>query len=156
MPKILARAAAGAFACMRGGWEERQWTGTIRKRICIKCLLRPKGVSKMAAGDQHRKKAAEFHSRAQSERRPQIQAQFETLARAHLHLAAVADVNERVKVIDDLCRELGSWSAKSKRGFHEPPRSKLVIQTERDSSAKGIALAVGLFALTFIAVFVFW
>jgi len=89
----------------------------------------------MTAGDQHRKKAAEFHSRAQSERRPLIQSQFETLARAHLQLAAQADVNERVEMIDDLCRELGSWSAKPKRS---------AMQTERNRPAKGIALAVAL------------
>jgi hypothetical protein len=45
-------------------------------------------------------------------------------------------------VIDDLCRELGSWGVKSKRGFREPPRSRSAIQTERNSSARGIALAV--------------
>ena len=110
----------------------------------------------MTAGDQHRIKAAEFHARARSEPRPQIQVQFENLANAHLRLAEQADVNERVEVIDDLCRELGSWSAKSKRGFHEPPRSRSAMQTERNSSASGIALAVALFALAFIAVFAFW
>jgi hypothetical protein len=110
----------------------------------------------MAAGDQHRIKAAEFHARAQSESRPQIQVQFENLAKAHLRLAGQADVNERVKVIDDLCRELGSGGAKSKRGLYEPSRSRSAIQTERNGSARGIALAVALFALAAIAVVVFW
>ena len=110
----------------------------------------------MAAGDQHRIKAAEFHARAQSESRPLIQAQFETLAKAHLQLAGQADLNERVKLIDDLCRELGSLGAKSKRGLYEPSRSRSAIQTERNGSARGIALAVALFALAAIAVVVFW
>jgi len=107
----------------------------------------------MAAGDQHRIKAAEFHARAQSESRPLIQAQFETLAKAHLQLAGQADLNERVKLIDDLCRELGSLGAKSKRGLYEPSRSRSAIQTERNGSARGIPLAVALFALASLSSF---
>jgi hypothetical protein len=61
----------------------------------------------MAAGDQHRIKAAEFHARAQSETRLQVRVRFENLAKAHLRLAEQADLNDRVDVIDDLCRELG-------------------------------------------------
>jgi hypothetical protein len=110
----------------------------------------------MTAGDQHRKKAAEFHARARSASRPQMQVQFETLARAHLQLAGQADLDERVKVIDVLCRELGSAGANPKKRYHELSASRSAIQTERNGSARGIALAVALFALAFIAVFVFW
>jgi len=111
----------------------------------------------MAAGDQHRIKAAEFHARAQSETRPQVQGQFENLAKAHLRLAEQADLNERVEVVDDLCRELGAMGAR--------PRPRSAMQTERNSlgasikkrrGRRGIPLAVTLFALAVVAVFVFW
>jgi hypothetical protein len=125
----------------------------------------------MAAGDQHRIKAAEFSTRAKSEARPQIRVQFENLAKAHLRLAEQADLNDRVEVIDDLCRELGGTAAKSKRGFTEPPRPRSVMQSEQVASikkrrgrmtrtdlseiARGIPLAVTLLALAVIAVIVF-
>jgi hypothetical protein len=125
----------------------------------------------MAAGDQHRIKAAEFHARAQSETRLQVRVQFENLAKAHLRLAEQADLNDRVDVIDDLCRELGAIGAKSKRGFYGPPRPRSVMETEQVASikkrrgtmtrtdlseiARGIPLAVILLALATIAVIVF-
>jgi hypothetical protein len=127
----------------------------------------------MAAGDQHRVKAAEFYARAQSEPRPQMRVQFENLAKAHLRLAAEADQNARLQVVEDLCRELGA--AKSKWGPYEPPRPRSAIQTERNSLvasikkgrgimtradlseiARGIPLAVILLALACIAAIVFW
>jgi len=49
--------------------------------------------------------------------------EFENLAKAHLRLAEQADLNDRVGAIDDLCWELGSRDAKSRRGFYEPPPS---------------------------------
>jgi len=90
----------------------------------------------MAAGDQHRIKATEFHARAQSEAKPQMRVQYENLAKAHLRLAAQADVSERFEVVDDLCRELGGIGARSKRVPYEAPRprSRLAIQTERNTS----------------------
>jgi hypothetical protein len=90
----------------------------------------------MAAGDQHRIKAAEFHARAQSETRLQVRVRFENLAKAHLRLAEQADLNDRVDVIDDLCRELGAIGAKSKRGFYGPPRPRSVMETEQVASIK--------------------
>jgi hypothetical protein len=121
----------------------------------------------MAAGDQHRIRAAEFHTRAQSEVSP--------LAKAHLRLAAQADLNERFEVIDDLCWEMGATAGKSKRGFYEPPRPRSAMQTEGNSLvalvkrrgrmptrtdlseiARGIPLAVTLLALACIAFIVFW
>ena len=68
----------------------------------------------MAAGDQYRTKAAEFHARAQSETRPQLRLQFENLAKAHLRLAEQADWNDRVEAVYDLCRQVRA-GAKSKR-----------------------------------------
>ena len=120
----------------------------------------------MAAGDQHRTRAAEFHARAQSEVSPQVRVQFENLAKAHLRLAAQADLNERFEVIDDLCWEMGATGAKSKRGF---PRSAMqteqvasikkrrgrMTRTDLSEIAKGIPLAVTLLALAVIAVIVF-
>jgi hypothetical protein len=122
----------------------------------------------MAAGDQHRIKAAEFSTRAQSEAGPHIRVQFENLAKAHLRLAEQADLNDRVEVIDDLCRELGSTGAKSKWG---PYGSRSVLQAKQVASikkrrgrvtrtdlseiARGIPLAVTLLALAVIAVIVF-
>src|SRR5262245_10928958 len=112
----------------------------------------------MAAGDQHRIKAAEFHARAQSEMRPQVRVQFEDLAKAHLRLAEQADLNDRADVIDALCRELGANGGARRR-----PRS--AMQTERNSlgasiktrrGRRGIPLAVALFALAVVAVFVLW
>src|SRR5262245_66531317 len=89
----------------------------------------------MAAGDQHRIKAAEFHARAQSEAKPQMRVQYENLAKAHLRLAAQADVSERFEVVDDLCRELGGIGARSKRVPYEAPRPRsLATQTERNTS----------------------
>src|SRR5215813_8821147 len=89
----------------------------------------------MAAGDQHRIKATEFHARAQSEAKPQMRVQYENLAKAHLRLAAQADVSERFEVVDDLCRELGGIGARSKRVPYEAPRPRsLAIQTERNTS----------------------
>jgi len=129
----------------------------------------------MAAGDPYRIKATEFHARAQSEASPQIRVQFENLAKAHLRLAEQADLNERVEVVNDLCRELqGGMSAKSKRGAYEPPRPRSAMQTERNSLvasikkrrgrmtrtdlseiARGVPL-VTLLAMAFLAVIVFW
>jgi hypothetical protein len=119
--------------------------------------------SQMAAGDQHRIKAAEFNTRAQSEARPQLRVQFENLAKAHLRLAKQADLNDRVEAVDDLCRELGATGAKSKWGPYEPPRPRSAMETEQVASikkrrgrmtrtdlseiAKGIPLAVTLLAL---------
>jgi len=112
----------------------------------------------MAAGDQHRLKAAEFRARAQSETRPHIRVQFEDLAKAHLRLAGQADLNDRVDVIDDLCREMGAMSAKSKRGFYRP-RSNIILETEQrtvlSEIARGIPLAVALLALAVLAFIVF-
>ena len=109
----------------------------------------------MAAGDQHRIKAAEFLARAQSEARLQFKVQLESLAKAHLRLAEQADLNERVEVIDDLCRELGSMGgAKSKKGFYETPRPGSVMQTEQVTS--GISFFVILLAMAASAVLVFW
>ena len=107
----------------------------------------------MAAGDQYRIKAAEFRARAQSETRQLFKVQFESLAKAHLRLAEQADLNERVEVIDDLCRELGSTGgAKSKKGFYEPHRPGSVMQTEQVTS--GIPFIVILLAVAAIAGFV--
>src|SRR5262249_62185133 len=92
----------------------------------------------MAAGDQYRIKAAEFHARAQSEASPRIRDQFENLAKAHLRLAEQADLNERVEVVYDLCREFRGTSAKSKRGPYEPPRPSSAMQTERNSLVASI------------------
>jgi hypothetical protein len=116
----------------------------------------------MAAGDQHRIKAAEFNARAQSEARPQMRVEFEHLAKAHLRLAAQADLNERVEVVEDLCGELGATGAESKRGPYEPLRPRLAMQTERNglvasvTKRSGIPLAVVLLAMATIAVLVFW
>src|SRR5262245_7783976 len=129
----------------------------------------------MVAGDQHRIRAAEFHARAQSEVSPQVRVQFENLAKAHLRLAAQADLNERFEVIDDLCWEMGATAGKSKRGFYEPPRPRSAMHTEGNSLvalvkrrgrmptrtdlieiARGIPLAVTLLALACIAFIVFW
>jgi hypothetical protein len=116
----------------------------------------------MAAGDQHRIKAAEFNARAQSEARPQKRVQFENLAKAHLRLAAEADQNERLEVVEDLCRELGATGAKSKWEPYEPTRPRSAIQTERNSlvasikTRRGTPLAVTLLALACIAAIVFW
>src|SRR5262245_31714177 len=95
----------------------------------------------MAAGNQHRIKAAEFHARAQSEAKPQIRVQYENLAKAYLRLAAQADGSERFDVVDDLCRQLGGMGARSKRVPYEPPRHRprLAIQTERNGSEKRTA-----------------
>jgi|SRR6478735_7224727 hypothetical protein len=98
----------------------------------------------MMAGDQHRKKAAEFHARAQSAWRPLMRVQFETLARAHLQLAGQADLDERVKVINDLCRELKGGGANGKKRYYQPIASRSAMQAERNSSARRIALAVAL------------
>ena len=126
--------------------------------------------SQMAAGDQHRKKAAEFNARAQSEARPQLRVQFENLAKAHLRLAAQADLNERFEVIDDLCWEMGATGAKSKRGFPRSAmqtegnslaalvkrRGRMPARTDLSEIARGIPLAVTLLALACIAFIVFW
>ena len=95
----------------------------------------------MTAGDQHRIKAAEFHARAQSEAKPQMRVQYENLAKAHLRLAAQADLSERFEVVDGLCRELGGIGAKSKRVPYEPPRprSRLAMPSEQNSSEKRTA-----------------
>jgi hypothetical protein len=77
----------------------------------------------MAAGDQYRTKAAEFHARAQSEASPQIRVEFENLAKAHLRLAEQADWSERVEAVYDLCRQVRA-DAKSKSGLYEPPRPR--------------------------------
>ena len=90
----------------------------------------------MAAGDQHRIKAAELHARAQSEAKPQIRVQYENLAKAHLRLAAQADVIEHFEVVDGLCRQLGGVGARSKG---PRPRQRLAIQTERNDSEKRTA-----------------
>jgi hypothetical protein len=95
----------------------------------------------MAAGDQHRIKAAELHARAQSEAKPQIRVQYENLAKAHLRLAAQADVIEHFEVVDGLCRQLGGVGARSKGVLYEPPRprQRWAIQTERNGSEKRTA-----------------
>ena len=95
----------------------------------------------MAAADQHRIKAAEFHARAHSEATPQMRVQYENLAKAHLRLAAQADLSERFEVVDGLCRELGGIGAKSKRVPYEPPRprSRLAMPSEQNSSEKRTA-----------------
>src|SRR5262245_25160256 len=95
----------------------------------------------MAAGDQHRIKAAEFHVRAQSESKPQTRAQYENLAKAHLRLAAQADVSEHFEAVDDLCRKLGGKGASSEKVPNEPlrARSRLAMQTERIGSEKRTA-----------------
>ena len=95
----------------------------------------------MAAADQHRIKAAEFHARAHSEATPQMRVQYENLAKAHLRLAAQADLSERFEVVDGLCRELGCIGAKSKRVPYEPPRprSRLAMPSEQNSSEKRTA-----------------
>jgi len=125
----------------------------------------------MAAGDQYRIKAAEFHARAQSEASPQIRVQFKNLAKAHLRQAEQADWNERAEAVYDLCRQVRA-GAKSKRAPYEPPRPRSAIQTEQVASikkrrgrmptradlseiARGIPL-VTLLAMAFIAVIVFW
>jgi hypothetical protein len=127
----------------------------------------------MAAGDEYRIKAAEFHARAQSEASPQIRVQLKNLAKAHFHLAEQADWDERVEAVYDLCRQIRA-GAKSKRGPYEPPRPRSAMQTERNSLvasikkrtgrmtrtdlseiARGIPL-VTLVAMAFIAVIVFW
>jgi hypothetical protein len=115
----------------------------------------------MAAGDQYRIKAAEFNARAQSEARPQMRVEFEHLAKAHLRLGAQADLNERVEVVDDLCRELGATGGKSKRGPYEPLRLRSPMPERNGLVAsvtkrRGIPLAVVLLAMATIALFVFW
>src|SRR5262245_20252460 len=75
----------------------------------------------MAAGDQYRIKAAEFHARAQSEASPQIRVQFKNLAKAHLRQAEQADWNERAEAVYDLCRQVRA-GAKSKRAPYAPPK----------------------------------
>jgi hypothetical protein len=126
----------------------------------------------MAAGDQYRTKAAEFHARAQSETRPQLRLQFENLAKAHLRLAEQADWNDRVEAVYDLCRQVRA-GAKSKRDPYEPPRARSAVQTEQVASikerrgriptradlgeiARGIPFFATLLAMTFLAVIVFW
>src|SRR5262249_30761467 len=125
----------------------------------------------MAAGDQYRIKAAEFHARAQSEASSQIPVQFKNLAKAHLRQAEQADWNERAEAVYDLFRQVRA-GAKSKRAPYEPPRPRSAIQTEQVASikksrgrmptradlseiARGIPL-VTLLAMAFIAVIVFW
>src|SRR4029434_4909933 len=97
----------------------------------------PIEARKMAAGDQYRTKAAEFHARAQSETRPQLRLQFENLTKAHLRLAEQADWNDRVEAVYDLCRQVRA-GAKSKRDPYEPPRPSSAIQTERNSLVASI------------------
>jgi len=128
----------------------------------------------MAAGDQYRTKAAEFHARAQSETGLQLRVQFENLAKAHLRLAEQADWNDRVEAVYDLCRQVRA-GAKSKRDPYEPPRPSSAIQTERNSLvasikkrrgrmtrtdlsevARGIPFFAALVALACIAFIVFW
>src|SRR5215475_4722538 len=94
---------------------------------------RPIEARKMAAGDQYRIRAAEFHARAQSEASRRMRVEFESLAKAHLRLAEQADWNERVDAVYDLCRQVRA-DAKSKSGFYEPPPS--TIETEQVASMK--------------------
>jgi hypothetical protein len=125
----------------------------------------------MAAGDQYRTKAAEFHARAQSETRLQLRVQFENLAKAHLRLAEQADWNDRVEAVYDLCRQVRA-GAKSQRDPYEPPRARSAVQTEQVASikerrgrmtrtdlsevARGIPFFATLLALACIAFIVFW
>jgi len=126
----------------------------------------------MAAGDQYRIKAAEFHARAQSEASPQIRVEFKNLAKAHLRLAEQADWSERVEAVYDLCRQVRA-DAKSKSGLYEPPRPRSAIQTEQVASikkwrgrmptrtdlseiARGIPFFATLLAMTFLTAIVFW
>ena len=53
----------------------------------------------MAAGDQYRIKAAEFHAQAQSMANPKLRAGFANLAKAYLRLAEQADRNALVDVV---------------------------------------------------------
>jgi hypothetical protein len=117
----------------------------------------------MAAGDQYRIKAEEFNARAQSEARPQMRVELEHLAKAHLRLAAQADLNERAEMVDDLCRELGATGGKSKRRPYAPLRPTSAMQkTGRNglvasvTKRRVIPLAVVLLAMATIALFVFW
>jgi len=126
----------------------------------------------MAAGDQYRTKAVEFHARAQSETRPQLRVKFEDLAIAYLRQAEQADWNDRVESVYDLCRQVRA-GAKSKRDPYEPPSTRSAVQTEQVASikerrggiptradlreiARGIPFFVTLLAMTFLAVIVFW
>src|SRR5262249_20545830 len=95
----------------------------------------PTGTRKMAAGDQYRIKAAEFHGRARSEASPRIRVEFENLAKAHMRLAEQADWNERVRAMYSLCRQVRA-DAKSKSGLYEPPRPRSPIQTEQVASIR--------------------
>lgn len=52
----------------------------------------------MAAGDEYRIKAAEFHAYALTENNPKIRAEFENLARAYLRLAEQAQRNEQFDI----------------------------------------------------------
>ena len=53
----------------------------------------------MTTGDQYRIRAAEFHERAQCETNPDINRQFENLARAYLLLAEQADRNATTELV---------------------------------------------------------
>jgi len=132
------------------------------------------GARKMAAGDQYRIKATEFHARAQSETSPQMRVEFENLAKAHMRQAEQADWNERVEAVYDLCRQV-SADAKSKRGLYDSRSPTSAIQTVRNSLAasikrrgrmptradiseiaRGIPFFATLLSLAFLAVIVFW
>ena len=52
----------------------------------------------MAAGDEYRIKAAEFHAQARREPRPGLRAELENLARAYLRLAEQAQRNTQLDV----------------------------------------------------------